>query len=231
MNGGASQYNRKYKINSKEFNPNEPDEQQTIPDHMFQVGTVIIINNAEHEYNEMTGQISEVHPETNRYTVYLNYPIDDEIEIGHNSLLLDVTGGSNKRITHKKKHKKKRTYKKRTYKKRTYKKRTYKKRHKMKGGMMSVASYYDPMEFIKMINMKDIEKKFKERLNLKRLYMDKKRFKKPLETIKELSNELDSKKNKTSKKSKKGKKNKTSKHSQHNKNNHSQYNKSKHSKK
>ena len=108
----------------------------------------------------------------------------------------------------------------------------------MKGGMMSVASYYDPMEFIKMINMKDIEKKFKERLNLKRLYMDKKRFKKPLETIKELSNELDSKKNKTSKKSKKGKKNKTSKHSQHNKSKkgkknktskHSQHNKSKHS--
>ena len=114
--------------------------------------------------------------------------------------------------------------KKRTHKKRTYKKRTYKKRHKMKGGMMSVASYYDPMEFIKMINMKDIEKKFKERLNLKRLYMDKKRFKKPLETIKELSNELDSKKNKTSKKSKKSKKNKTSKtsnHSKHNKSNHS----------
>ena len=59
MNGGASQYNRKYKINSKELNPNEPDidimdEQQTIPDHMFQVGTDIIINNAGHEYNEMT---------------------------------------------------------------------------------------------------------------------------------------------------------------------------------
>ena len=124
--------------------------------------------------------------------------------------------------------------KKRTHKKRTYKKRTYKKRHKMKGGMMSVASYYDPMEFIKMINMKDIEKKFKERLNLKRLYMDKKRFKKPLETIKELSNELDSKKNKTSKKSKKSKKNKTSKtssHSKHNKSNHSKHNKSNHSKK
>ena len=106
MKGGASQYNRKYKISSKELNPNEPDidimdEQQTIPDHMFQVGTDIIINNAGHEYNEMTGQISEVHPETNRYTVYLNYPIDDEIEIGHNSLLLDVNGGSKKRITRK----------------------------------------------------------------------------------------------------------------------------------
>ena len=135
MKGGASKNTKQPVVESKEkqaiennMNMNMNTLVNNVDDN---IGREVTINNPNNEYNGMTGHISDIVSRRNNiYTVYLNYPIDDDIEISISDLEFSNQGGKRKgRKSRKRRKGRKRT---KSRKRRKGRKRT-KRRRRRKG--------------------------------------------------------------------------------------------------
>ena len=106
MKGGASKNTKQPVVESKEkqtiennMNMNANMNMNTLVNNVDDnIGREVTINNPNNEYNGMTGHIADiVSRRDNIYTVYLNYPIDDDIEISISDLEFSNQGGKRKR--------------------------------------------------------------------------------------------------------------------------------------
>lgn len=107
MKGGASKNTKQPVVESKEkqaiennmnMNANANMNMNTLINNVDDnIGREVTINNPNNEYNGMTGHIADiVSRRDNIYTVYLNYPIDDDIEISISDLEFSNQGGKRK---------------------------------------------------------------------------------------------------------------------------------------
>ena len=109
MKGGASKNTKQPVVESKEkqaiennmntnMNMNANMNMNTLVNNVDDnIGREVTINNPNNEYNGMTGHIADiVSRRDNIYTVYLNYPIDDDIEISISDLEFSNQGGKRK---------------------------------------------------------------------------------------------------------------------------------------